>query len=264
MPDPKEIELKELIFGGVFIMLLLATAIVVFFVVYQKRLLAQQLRLQQIQNDYQLQLLTSSIDAQEKERVRIGHDLHDEIGSSLSAIKMMVNQIQWHDDESSHIVLGMKHVLTNTIQDVRNISMNLYPSVLAKFGLVDALQNLATVLSNASNLSVDLATDESFDLPYEKQLAIYRIVQELSNNALKHAQATELNIELKQTNGQLLLVVKDNGCGYDPSAFKAIKQSGIGLKSIEARTAILQANMQIISSKNLGTQIEINIPLNGI
>lgn len=193
MHEPKEIALRELIFGGILMMLILAISIIIFFVVYQKRLLAQQLRLQQVQNDYQRELLTSSINAQEKERVRIGHD---EIGSSLSAIKMIVNQIQWHDEDSNKIVNGVKGILSNTINDVRNISINLYPSVLAKFGLADALQNLTTFLQDASTLKIDLITDEAFEIPYEKELAIYRIVQELANNTLKHAQAKKLIIEL--------------------------------------------------------------------
>jgi signal transduction histidine kinase len=260
VPNPKEPELTVLIFGSVLVTLLLAISIVIFFVIYQKRLLNEQQRRQKLQDEYQRQLLTSSIDVQEKERIRIGQDLHDEIGSSLSAIKMLANQLPENDEESRQLVWEIKNGLSNTIGDVRNIANNLFPSVLSKFGLADALQYLVSVLSAGNTVAIDLVTDKAFALSFECELAIYRIIQELTNNALKHANAKNLAISLSQSENRLFLTVKDDGRGFDASTAMDLTQAGIGIKSIQARIAILQAGMKITSEKNRGTLIEINIP----
>ena len=251
----------ELIFGSVLVMLFLAISIVIFFVIYQKRLLKQQLHLQKLQDDYQRQLLSSSVDAQEKERVRIGQDLHDEIGSSLSAIKMLANQLSVSDEESGQLILGIKDGLSHTINDVRNIANNLFPSVLSKFGLTDALKYLVDVLSVGSAVVISFAGDNIPALNFEYELAIYRILQELINNALKHANATNLIIRLNQSGNKILLLVKDDGSGFDTVVATDLKQAGIGIKSIQTRLEVLQAQMKITSEKNKGTLVEISIPL---
>ncbi|RZK30166.1 MAG: hypothetical protein EOO61_19630, partial [Hymenobacter sp.] len=154
MDRPEELDLKLMIFGGILLILLLSASVIFFLLAYQKRLLAQQVRLQEVQTDYQRQLLASSIHAEEQERARIGHDLHDGIGSSLSTIKLLINQIQWHDEESHRIVGTVKEIISDTIQDVRSISHNLHPSVLSKFGLSEAIQNLVITVSEASGMEI--------------------------------------------------------------------------------------------------------------
>lgn len=261
MLDPGETNLKELIFGGVFVVLLLAISIVVFFVVYQKRLLTERLRLQALESDYQRQLLSSSVEVQEKERMRIGQDLHDEIGSSLSAIKMLIGQIEATNDEGEALISTINQGLGNTINDVRNIANNLYPSVLAKFRLPDALRYLANLLSMGSSVVIELITDHSFNLSSEYELAVYRIVQELANNALKHANANHLLIRVTSADNYLFLLVKDDGGGFDANKVRDLKQSGIGLKSVQTRISILQADLHIMSESDQGTTVEIKIPL---
>lgn len=249
-----------MIFGCILVILLLAVSIIIFFIIYQKRLLAQQIRLQHVKSDYQHQLLLLSIEAQEKERVRIGHDLHDEIGSSLSTIKLLINHVQCEDEESQRIVLSVKNILIDTIQNVRNISMNLYPSVLQKFGLADALQYMVNVLTEVSPLKFDFTADELTSLTFMEELALYRIAQELVNNTIKHAGATHVLIELAQHDQVVSLRVQDNGCGFDYKELEKNSNVGIGLKSIEARKAMLHADMQINSVEGQGSQITITLP----
>lgn len=262
MSDPKETELQHLIFGSILVMLLLAVAIITFFIVYQKRLLKEQRRLQKVKDDYQRQLLGFSISIQEKERVRIGQDMHDEIGSALSAIKMLVNQLPNNDIESHQLISGIKNGLSNTISDVRTIANNLFPSVLAKFGLADALHHQVKVLSASNTLKIDMMIDAKFELNYEYELAIYRIMQELINNVINHANAKNLLIILNQTTECILATIKDDGCGFDAEIIEDLIQTGIGIKSIQTRVAAMQATLKITSKKNAGTLIEIHIPLN--
>jgi signal transduction histidine kinase len=258
MDTPKELEMKYMLFSGIMVILLLAISVIIFFIVYQKRLLAQQIRLQSVQHEYQRDLLTSSIAAQEKERVRIGHDLHDEIGSSLSTAKLLVNQLHHTDPEKEQIVNSVNEILSHTIQNLKNISLNLYPSVLTKFGLVEGLQYLVSVLSQASPLTFTLDADEITGLELPQELALYRIVQELVNNAIKHSGASDMKITLKQTAHYIQLGVRDNGCGFD---VQEPGKAGIGLKSIEARKEMLKADMQIQSVPGEGTYIIIRLPL---
>lgn len=249
--------MKYMLFGGMMVILFLAISVIIFFIVYQKRLLAQQIRLQSVQHEYQRELLSSSITAQEKERVRIGHDLHDEIGSSLSTAKLLVNQLHHTDPDKEEIVSSVREILSHTIQNLKNISLNLYPSVLTKFGLVEALQYLVSVLSQASPLNFTLEADEITGLELQQELALYRIVQELTNNAIKHSGANEVRILLTQTEREMLLCVSDDGCGFD---VQESGKGGIGLKSIEARKEMLKAEMEIKSVPGEGTKIIIRLP----
>lgn len=250
-----------MVFGCIMVILLLAISIVIFFIVYQKRLLAQQIKLQSVQHEYQRELLSSSIAAQEKERVRIGQDLHDEIGSSLSTIKLLINQLHYADPEKNPVIANIREILSNTIQDVKNISLNLYPSVLTKFGLAEGLQYLVTVLAQASPIIFSLEADDVTGLNYSEELAFYRIAQELSNNSIKHSGATNVSIKLSQSTTFIELSVSDNGQGFNYPELKGNGQNGIGLKSIEARKEMLKAEMRIDSSAGNGTCIVVRLPL---
>jgi signal transduction histidine kinase len=257
---PTEFHLKILLLGGVGVLFILALFTILFFFVYQKRLYTAQIHLKELENDYQRQLLSSSIAAQEKERSRIGQDLHDQIGSTLSAIKMLAGQIKTHDEENKNLVSNITHELTNTITDVRHTANNLFPSILSKFGFINALQHLGTLLSAGSDVAVNLFTDETYDLSFDYELAIYRIIQELANNALRHANPSTLDISLHRIDNELRLTVVDNGCGFDANRATVLEQSGIGLKSIRARVAIMQAQLKITSDPGRGTKVEIIIP----
>lgn len=262
MLNPKETEIQHLIFGSILVMLLLAVAIISFFVIYHRRLLKEQGRLQKVKDKHQRQLLGFSISIQEKERARIGRDMHDEIGSSLSAIKMLVNRLPNTDIENHQLISSIKNGLSNTISDVRMIANNLFPSVLAKFGLADALHHQIKVLSASNILAIDLVLDTKFELNFEYELAIYRIMQELINNVINHANAKNLSIMLNQTPERILATVKDDGCGFDAAIMEDPIQMGIGIKSIKTRVAAMQATLKITSGKDAGTLIEIHIPLN--
>lgn len=262
MDLPKELELKFILFSGILIVLLLATSVIIFYFVYQKKLLAEQVKMQAVQRDYHRDLLSSSIAAQEKERVRIGHELHDGIGSSLLTIKLLFNQISSHYTQDEQIVADVSEILRNTIQDVKNISLNLYPSVLAKFGLVEALHYLVKVLPQASPVEFQLETDDIEGLSYPQELALYRIAQELVNNSIKHAQAATINISLSRSDHFVELAVQDNGIGFELAELERKGLAGIGLKSIEARKEMLQAEMSVISRPGAGTVTTIKLPLN--
>ena len=262
MDKSVEQEIAGLLFGGVVVMLLLALALVAFFLIYQKKLVSQQLALQTIQSAYQKELLVAAIEAGERERQRIGSDLHDEIGSTLSAANLLMGQLARSVGGGDQaLVASVRESLSDSIQNVRNISHNLHPVVLARFGLAEALHSLYFAGAGPLADLIEVQVDLDVTLPYPQELALYRIVQESVNNALKHAQATRITLALTQQRMQLLLVVSDNGQGFDYRHTQQSNTSGLGLKNLEARVSLLNAVLHLDSAPGRGTQIRVIIPL---
>jgi len=261
---PLDQEIANLLFSGVVVMLLLALALVAFFLIYQRKLVSQQLALQTIQVAYQKEAFVAAIQAEERERQRIGNDLHDEIGSSLSAAKMLMAQLEDSTSTTAkeqEVVVLVQSIIGNSLQDIRNISQNLHPAVLAQFGLSQALQNLARVCNDAFANGVAVHVELNTALPYAQELALYRIVQELINNALKHAQASQVVVQLLQQPHHLVLLVRDDGCGFDYARIQASNQGGLGLKSLVARASLLDAALHVESVAGQGTTVRIDVPL---
>ncbi|MBO2008348.1 sensor histidine kinase [Hymenobacter negativus] len=255
-----------LLYGGVVVMLLLALALVAFFLIYQKKLVSQQLALQTIQGAYQKEVFAAAIQAEERERERIGSDLHDEIGSSLSAAKVLMAQLEdatSATDKEQEVVALIKGIIGNSLQDIRNISQNLHPAVLAQFGLGKALHNLGLVCADAFPNGVAVHVELAAPLSYAHELALYRIVQELLNNALKHARASRVTVELRQLPHSLVLTVADDGRGFDYARVQAGGQGGLGLKSLAARVSLLDASLHLESAALTGTSVRVEVPLLG-
>ena len=266
MDSPTEIAFAPLLFIGIGFMLFAGASLVTFLVVYQKRLLRQQRLLHQAEAEYQQQLLAAVIEAQEIERERIGRDLHDGIGSTLATAKLLVGRLEsLATDEASNLTLTVKEILGNAVHDVRGLSHSLYPAVLDRFGLAEALQHLADVCNETSTLDVELAIDYPWPLALSQELALYRICQELIHNAQKHAQgATVLQVELRQHSTGLTLTVQDDGCGFDLAALDATRPAsgGAGLRSMEVRVQMLRARLSQQSAPGQGTRtlIEMEAP----
>lgn len=257
MDSPTEIDFAPLLFTGIGFMLLAGVSLVIFLVAYQKRLLQQQLQLHKAEAEYQQQLLSAVIAAQELERERIGRDLHDGIGSTLATAKLLVGRLEsLATDEAANLTLTVKEILGNAVHDVRGLSHSLYPAVLDRFGLAEALQHLADVCSETNMLDVELTIDYQRPVALQQELALYRICQELIHNAQKHAQgATLLQVQLRQRGPSLTLAVADNGCGFDVAALDTTRAAsgGAGLRSIEVRVQMLRARLSQQSAPGQGT-----------
>ena len=263
MDSPAELAFGQLLIGGISFMLLSGTLLVVFIVVYQKRLLKQQLLLRAAEAEYQRQLLGAVIEAQEHERERIGRDLHDGIGSTLATAKLLMGRLESTGaEEASNLSSMVKEILGNAVHDVRGLSHSLYPAVLDRFGLADALQHLADVCSETNTLDVELTIDYQRPVALQQELALYRICQELIHNAQKHAQgATLLQVQLRQQGPRLSLTVEDDGCGFDAAAIDTggPAASGAGLRSIEVRVQMLRARLSQRSAPGQGTRTLIEM-----
>ncbi|MCC3153580.1 sensor histidine kinase [Hymenobacter sp. BT770] len=263
MDAPAEVTFGTLLLGGIGLMLLLAAAFVGFVVTYQQRLMRQQLRLRGAEAAHQHHLLTAVIAAQEAERERIGRDLHDDVASSIAMAKMLVDQLSTAPNaaDAPEMLALAREVLGSAVEDVRTVSHNLYPDQLARVGLVPALSHLAELCRRTDALAVDFDAHYPHPLPLVKELALYRICQELVHNTLKHASgAAHLRIQLRQQDGNLVLSVEDDGCGFATSPPPdGTAARGMGLRSIGVRVEMLGAELEQHSAPGLGTRTRIKL-----
>ena len=235
-------------------MVLLALSIFFFFVTYQKKMLKKQLELNEIRAKQQEEILINTITAQEKERKRIAQDLHDEVGAMLSVVKLNVGRIEKKSEEqvAKKLAAETKTYLDEVITQVRRISRSLLPPSLEKLGLFFALEELANWVNKSDQLKIVCwKSGEQFRFDTKKELAVFRIVQELLNNAIKHSEATSIYINSRfSPYNYLMISVNDNGKGFELNEKMA---TGLGLKNLESRTQMMNAKFKMKSTPGKGT-----------
>ena len=199
------------------------------------------------------------VDVQEQERRAISRELHDEVGQSLSALLMDVENLSAEQAESSGFRNGLKNIRTiaeNCVNEVRNMALLLRPSMLDDFGLVAALEWQAREVSRRTGMAVTVdAANVSEKLPEGHEISIYRIVQEALNNASKHAYARNVLVSLRDEQGHLKLSVEDDGKGFDSN-----RARGLGLVGMKERVTQLGGELEVDSVPGLGTKLHINLP----
>ena len=252
-----EIEQKNnwLIFSGI---LFLTTLLMAYFVYknyksrQDKKLQGEIFRQQEIESK-------ALFDGEQKERIRIARDLHDGVGQMLSLIKMNLSMA----DSPVPAMHKIGDLVDKTIEEVRNVSHNLIPQEL-NFGIVRALEDVAEKVNASGTTKMFLSIpDDIRDLTFEKQneLSIYRIVQEVVNNMIKHAGANRIDLSINKIGRSIIIAIKDNGRGMNEDAIGRSK--GLGWKNINARVHMLDGKINITSEKLSGTQIEITLPQHG-
>lgn len=210
--------------------------------------------------------LNTIIQTEEKERKRFAKDLHDGLGPLLSSVKMSVSSLaQMKQDQASReIIENTELVINEAIKSIKEISDNLSPHVLSNFGLVRALSNFINKINIAKTLRINLITnlkDERFDANVE--VVLYRVICELINNTIKHAQAKKINISLSQEGEYIQILYKDDGKGFDVSKIVEHQgSSGMGFSNIYSRINSLKGEINIESENKKGTQVTIKVLTN--
>lgn len=245
--EEKNKALKYQISLGI-IILLITVLIIIFYFIYKNKQAKQKFNQQQ-------QINNAVTETEQQERERIARDLHDSVGQKLSVVKMQLSMKDADVNSSSKL-------LDEAIQDVRNVSHNLMPADLSK-GLINALETMCEQINfSSTTLKIHLNKTEAVNhLNLDKQhtLLIYRMVQELVNNAMKYAQAQNIHINMDCEKNQLKLNLTDDGVGFDINSLG--KKDGLGIRSIKERVQQLIGNMQLTSSAGKGTQFNISIPV---
>jgi signal transduction histidine kinase len=244
--------------------LLLASSVVFFFVRYQRRLIAQQAAMQKAELEHKQQILNSIISSQEEERIRISKDLHDHVGSTLSSLRFIVSRIGASANDPAAIRSisdETKGSIDRIIEDVRNISHSLSPAGLELWGFHEALEAYCDKTGNASGLNI--ITYDSTDgilkqLLFDDALSLFRVVQELVNNTIKHASAQNVTITISADDHCIYVRYADDGRGID---LKSDKGRGIGIYNIESRLGMINAEYDIVTAPGAGYTFNIRMPV---
>jgi two-component system NarL family sensor kinase len=261
--DSARIQLYLVIAVAIVAMMLMAGAIILFVVFYQKRMITEQLKRQALEFDYQQRMLQAELESQETERRKVAEDLHDSIGGMLSTIRVgMFSLAKLLPDPKS--MEETKQMLDDTITSVRRISRDLMPSTLEKFGIIQAIKELCERFHSTSRIPIHFHDPDQFPIiDQQRQLMIYRIVQELLNNSIKHAKASQINVTLNATEHDIKLIVEDDGVGFDPvfQQSDASSGKGLGLFNIQNRAKILGGQLDFLKNGEKGSRTVLIMPI---
>lgn len=208
----------------------------------------------------QKKVVTNHIASLEYERERIAADLHDEIGPTLAAIKIHIESFESNMGKVQSTIKPLSPLIIETINKLAAISKNLAPKSLQLLGLVPAINQLIEIFEPYQNTKISFITNYSKCLPIEIELQLYRIVQEAIYNAIKHANATKIDIKLHMLKNELALLISDNGKGIEITSNKSI--SGNGLNNLKKRALIIGGEFNIYTKTGKGSDLQFKIPLN--
>lgn len=213
-----------------------------------QRVRLKDAQINQLQQKHEIDVLNSLVEGEEKERSRIAKELHDGVNGLLSALKLNL-------ERSAPELIDLAD---QTMHEVRNISHNLMPANLIRFGLPEALRDYVDQINQSGKLQVDLQCIRMEErLRRSVELSVYRIVQELMNNVIRHSEATEALIQLSREDSMLHIVVEDNGKGFSPSE----RSGGIGMQSLSERLRALNGTLEFDSGSEMGTSVYVEIRL---
>lgn len=259
-------DITLLITLGIASMLLLAAGFLLIMVVNQRKKWQLQKQMSQLKEHQQNQLIEAAVRSEEGERHRIAELLHDEVGALLSSSRIFLVEMNTQNlsenDREDHGKI--KEMIDESIQKVRSISHNLHSTILKEFGLNEAVRHFMKKVTGGSIINSHVTLDEEYQISNaETDLAVYRIIQELINNLLKHAQPRTVTIESALTGNDLLFTITHNGDGIIQEQFEELrfKPTGLGLKNIQNRIILLKGKIYFTKAENGEYVIQLSIPV---
>ena len=243
---------------GLFLLLLIAG-----FVWLKGRKKSERIKMQEVILKQEQMAAKAVIETEDRERKRMATHLHDGIGQSLAVLNMNMSVLNDYrdDDQKFYTILSRtQNLLDDAITDVRSLSHTIMPNMLIKHKLSDALRELIEK-SNTPKLNISLEMEGLEDtIESNIQVVIYRIIQECIQNTIKHAQAEKVSIQLKQSQSEIFVTIKDDGIGFDPLKNNA-KNESVGLENIKSRIDYLKGVIEVNSKPGAGTEIKVYLPL---
>ncbi len=236
------------LFFGTIGMLALTIGLIVFIIFHQRKVIRYQLRLQRMEQDQQKLLLNASIRLQEEERQRIAADLHDDAGPLLATARLYLNENLVNLDKTTQLqsIYNAKQIIDDTIQLIRNISHSLMPPTLKNFGLESAVNDLFQKISGSGSMNASSRFHDYRErLQSENELIIFRIIQELVNNILKHSNASFIHLTQNTSGNKFFIRLHHDGRGITQNDFNKLNKSnvGLGLKNIQSRLKVLHGKI---------------------
>ncbi len=262
MEGESELAFRTVLFLGTFGMLSMASAIVVFIYLYQRKLIKKKLEYQAIERLLKQQEIKSAyalLEGQDGERKRIAKELHDNLGSILVTLNMYADTALSSNNlsQKNRHLARIKELGLQASDQTRDLSHRLDSVALQHFGLKTAINDLFLAISDTQPINVKSTVVLQQEISNEISFNLYRIIQELVNNSLKHAGASELGLEMREVKNKFIsLVYEDNGIGFNPRHTRI----GMGLFNIESRVAKMAGKITI-SNEGKGMCTTIEIPL---
>ena len=240
--------ISMVLFLGTLGMLVLVIGLILFIIFHQRKVIRYQTKLQEMEIEQQKMMLTASIKLQEEERQRLAADLHDDAGPLLATARLYLNENLVNQDKSSQLqsIFQARQIIDDTIQLIRNISHSLMPPTLKNFGLESAINDLFQKISGSGAINASSRFHDYRDrLKPEKELVVFRIVQELVNNILKHSNSSFIHLTQNTHGDKFYLRIHHDGRGLIQADFEKLNKSniGLGLKNISSRLRVVQGNI---------------------
>lgn len=251
---------------GIAAMLLLVTGFLLIMILNQRKKWLLQKEMGILKEQQQNQLIEGAVRSEEGERHRIAEMLHDEVGALLSSSRIFLVEMNTQNlsagDQQDHA--KVKEMIDESIQKVRSISHNLHSTILKEFGLNEAIRHFMKKITGGTAITSTVELDDNYTMSNaETDLAVYRIVQELVNNLLKHAHPRHIGISSSLKENELELTIRHNGKGLTQEEFEELryKSQGLGLKNIQNRIILLKGKLFFEVKEADENMIYLTIPI---
>jgi PAS domain S-box-containing protein len=207
----------------------------------------------------QKEITEAMIQVQEKERYEMSTELHDNVNQQLTVAMMYIASAQQKNPDEGGLLKQASDFIMHCIEEIRNLSQTLVTPMIKHFGLSKAVEGLLDDISRVNAIQIDLIADTFFedDIKYDFKLSVFRIVQELVNNTLKHSKAKNITLELLRKENQIYLSIQDDGIGFDINQ----QRKGIGLHNIVSRSDLYNGIVNINTEPGKGCTVEITFPI---
>lgn len=246
------------------LILLLATILILVIYLYQQRRLIHMQSIKELGFKHEKNLISSQLEIQENMFRHISQEIHDNIGLTLSLVKLRLNTLDINDIAQIKGQIGVTvELLTESIDQLKDISRSLNADVIHSYGLIRALENEINRINDVSGIEIIFKIEgDAIYLDSQKELIIFRIIQEAFSNILKHAEANTAWLTLAYRDSLLLITIKDNGKGFNSYPESDISKPGsAGLKNMRSRSKMIRAKMEINTKVGNGTELQFTIPL---
>ncbi|GAA4412980.1 hypothetical protein GCM10023187_40740 [Nibrella viscosa] len=248
------------------VFLLLAVFIVSFALLFQRRKLQSLQEKNDLKAAYEQAILKSQVEVQNQTLQRIGRELHDNIGQILSVIKLHISIIEesTQSGELHEQASAVSNLIDQSVADIRALSKSLDGNFVQDFGLVQSITHELDRLQKTRRYETSLQVEgEAYSLGFQKEIVVFRVVQEVLNNAIKHSGANRISIILCYQTDQLQLSVQDNGKGFDfdEALHRELNGSGAGLRNMQDRIQLIGGVCTFRTAPGQGTSVDLQLPL---
>ncbi|UII32787.1 ATP-binding protein [Fulvivirga ulvae] len=255
----ENIPIAVLVISGTLLFIMLVGIIITSLLFYQKAQNRHNVHVKELENNYQKELLKAQLEVKEQTLTYISQEIHDNIGQILSLAKLQLSQLQKRRDPiPDEKFIFLKELILKAIGDLRNLSKEMNSDFIVRKSFSELLQQEASRLEQLGKHKIITKIEKpNIVLAPSIQLIAYRIIQEIVNNIIKHAKATIIQFHCSSNSQGILVIVKDNGIGYDMS--ETSQETGLGMLNLHKRAKAINATIAFNSEKGHGTSVELLI-----